>query len=142
MAATRVQSVFSYRSIASGQSYYFDIAVDQSGNRSLRNIQNSRGLIIDTASSLPASVVDDIDLAMDQVGSIMATTSAINGTVSFSDNVSKSVTFSTALLTSTYRVYVNIDGFIPWRVTSKTTAGFTIDLSSSYTGTVSYDVFL
>jgi hypothetical protein len=142
MAGTRTQSVFTYRSLYNGASYYFDIVIDQLGVTNLRNIQNSRGLIIDSATSLPKPVVDDINLAIEQVESIMSTTSAINGSVSFVAESIKSVTFTTPLSGDGYRVYTNVPDFVICRIINKTAFGFSIDLSTDYTGEVSYDVFI
>jgi len=142
MASTRIENTFSYRSIYSNAAYYYEIVVDQSGNLSLRNIRNNRGLIIDSMSSLPKPVVDDINSSMGQVENLMALTSAVNGTISFSNETTKSVVFAEALASATYRVYINIGDFISWRITSQTAAGFTVDLSCAFTGTVKYDVLV
>lgn len=142
MSATRIQAVFSFKSMYNGSPYYYDVIVGQTGDIGIKNLQNMYGLIIDTVSSLPKPVVDDINASIAQVEDTMATTSAINGSETFSGESSKSVVFPSALSSSDYRVYINVDDLIVCRATNKTTAGFTIELSDEHTGTVYYDVFI
>lgn len=72
--------------------------------------------------------------------------SALGGTLTFAqaDNSSKTVTFTSALPTATYRVLLEPSGFFPVRVTSKTKTGFTvalgIELQPAETVDVGYDV--
>lgn len=142
MAATLILAEFTYQSGVSPDIYYFTVVYDQFGNVSVRNIQSPYGLIIDTMTALPQSVTDDICTATAQVESLMAATSAINGTLVFTDEASKTVTFATALSSTSYRVQVTTDQFVVLRVTGKTVTGFTVEASADFTGTVGYDVFI
>lgn len=142
MAGTQVLSEFTYQSGVSPSVYYFTVIVDQFGLVSVRNIQSPFGLIIDTMTSVPQSVVDDMNAAITQVESILAATSAINGTLTFSLETLKTVTFATALTNSTYRVQLDSNAFVGLRVIGKTLTGFTIEASAAFTGTVGYDVFV
>ena len=72
----------------------------------------------------------------------MAGSSAVNGTLDFVAETSKAVEFDTEMATDTYRVTTSTNDFIVTRITNKTTTGFTIELSASYTGSVGFDVFV
>lgn len=142
MAAALVLSEYVYESGGGSQTYRFTVVVDQQGNVSVRNIQNPFGLVMDPWSSIPQSVTDDICTATAQVENLLATTSAVNGELTFSDDTSQSVTFATAFSDTSYRVQVTTDSFVALRVINKTTTGFTVEASSAFTGTVGYDVFV
>ncbi len=142
MAGTRILSEWTYKSGVTPNIYYFTVVIDQSDRVSVRNIQTPFGLIVDSMTSVPDSVVQDINTAITQVESIMSATSAINGTLVFAAETSKSVTFATALTTTTYRVQTTVDQFVPLRITSKTTTGFTVEAAAAFTGNVGYDVFI
>jgi prefoldin subunit 5 len=91
-------------------------------------------------------VIDDmnaaINQAINQVEALMAATSAINGTLTYSAETTKTVAFVTALTSSTYRVQLDSSAFVGLRVIGKTLTGFTIEASAAFTGTVGYDVFV
>jgi len=142
MAATLILAEFTYQSGTSSEAYYFTVVYDQQGNVSVRNIQNAYGLIIDSMTSLPSSVTDDICTATAQVENIMAATSAINGTLAFAAENYKDVVFASALSSTSYRVQVTSDQFVPLRVINKTTTGFTVQAAATFTGNVGYDVFI
>jgi hypothetical protein len=142
MAVERVQSDFSYRSTSGGETYYFNVVVDSSSVVSVRNMKTPNGLIQDSYSSLPQSVVEDIQTAIGQVEDLVAQTSAINGIQSFAGETSKAVAFETAMANTNYRVVFSTEDFISVRVTSKETTGFIIETGVTYTGDVGYDVFV
>lgn len=142
MAYTRAVFDFTYRSGSAGVFYYFTISQDAAGRISLKNIQTPTGRIIDSQTGVPQSVVDDIEAAIEQVENFVAQTSAVNGTLNFVAQTSQSVTFVTAMAGTGYRVYATLPDFVPWRITGKTTTGFTIELGVTYTGAVGYDVFV
>jgi len=142
MAGVLIGSEFTYTSGVPSQQYRFSIVADQTGILSVRNVQSPYGLIIDSMTSVPASVAEDICAALTQVEDILAVTSAINGTLTFSSETSKSVTFATPLTSTGYRVHLTTDQFVLLRVTGKTLTGFTIEASAAFTGTVGYDVLI
>jgi len=142
MAATRILSEFTYRSGVPTQAYRFTVVVDEQGEVSVRNIQSPIGLIIDSVTGVPQSVVDDISTAIGEVENILAQTSAVNGTLTFSSSVSEAVVFTTAMASTTYRVVLSPDTFVPLRITNKTTTGFTVEAGAEFTGSVGYDVFV
>jgi hypothetical protein len=142
VAGTRILSEFTYQSGVSPSVYFFTVVVDQNDLVSIRNVQSPFGLIIDTMTSVPQSVVDDMNAAITQVEGILAATSAINGILTFSLETMKTVTFATALTNSTYRVQLDQSAFVGLRVIGKTPTGFTVEASAAFTGTVGYDVFV
>lgn len=142
MAGTRIAFEGTYTSGTGTSQYRFTVVVDLNGIVSVRDIRTPFGLIMDSMSRLPQSVVDDITAAMGQVEDLLALTSAVNGTLTFVAEAEKSVTFSTAMSNTNYRVYLAPSDFITARVTSKLTTGFTVQLGITFTGTVGYDVFV
>lgn len=142
MAATLAQSEFTYTSGVGTQVYRWTVVVPQTGNPGIRNIQGPFGLIIDTFTEVPESVVTDMNTSLQQVGDILASTTAINGTLVFAASTEQSVTFTTPLSGTTYRVHLSTDSFVPLRITNKTTTGFTVQAGAEFTGSVGYDVFV
>jgi hypothetical protein len=142
MSGTLIQASFVYRSGTSPDLYQFTITQNAAGEIVLQDIQDPYGLIISPYTQIPQSVADDIATAILQVENIMALTSAVNGTVTFSSETEKVVTFATALASATYRVVLSPAIFATFRITSKTTAGFTIEAGASISGDVGYDVIL
>lgn len=141
MALTRTRSDFVYQSGGAGVFYYFTVSMDQAGQVSVRDLQSPMGRLVDSTTPLPQSVTDDISTAISQVKNLMGS-SVVNGNLVFSGETSKTVTFSTPLSGTGYRVVFSPQDFIPIRVTSKTTAGFTVETGITYTGTIGYEVFV
>jgi hypothetical protein len=142
MAATRVQFDATYTSGSGTNLYRFTITVNVAGVVGVRDIRTPFGLLIDSMTSVPQSVVNDINAAIAQVETILAMTSAVNGTLTFVAEGSKEVTFATPMSGTGYRVQLSPSDFVPVRVTNKTTAGFTVQVGVTFTGTVGYDVFV
>lgn len=142
MAATRIATESTYTSGTGQQRYRFTVVVDQGGNVSVRDIVSPFGLIMDSMTRLPQSVVEDIQTAMAQVENLVSVTSAINGTATFSSATEVNVTFTTPMADTNYRVHLSPSDFVPVRVTNKLVTGFTIQTGVTFTGTVGYDVFV
>jgi hypothetical protein len=142
MALTRAVFDFTYRSGSSGVFYYFTISQDSAGRISLKNIQTPTGRIIDSQTGVPQSVVDDIELAIQQVEGFVAQTSAVNGNLAFVAQTVMAVTFPIPFAGTGYRVVLSLADFIPTRITNKTTTGFCIETGVTYTGNIGYDVFV
>jgi hypothetical protein len=142
MAASLAQSEFVYRSGTSPDIYTFTIVSDTLGNISVRDIQDPYGFVLSPYTQIPQSVTTDINSAMAQVETILALTSAVNGTLTFASETEKTVTFASAFASTSYRVQVTSDVFAPFRITNKTVLGFTVQAGSTITGTVGYDVFV
>lgn len=142
MAGTRIAFEGTYTSGSGSSQYRFTVVVDQNGVVSVRDIRTPFGLIMDSMSRLPQSVVDDITAAMAQVEDLLSLTSAVNGTLTFAGQTEQSVTFVTPMSSTNYRVVLTPSDFIPARISSKLVTGFTIQLGVTFTGTVGYDVFV
>jgi hypothetical protein len=141
MAFQRTLSTFTYRSGVAPNYYYFTITLDQSGLVAVKDIQSPQGRIIDSNTSIPQSVTDDIQSAIQQVENFVAQTSAVNGQLTFAAETTKTVTFVTPFAGTSYRVVFSVQDFVPVRVTNKLTTGFTVSVGVTYTGTIGYDVF-
>ena len=141
MAYQRTNFDFTYRSGVSPNYYYFTISLDQSGLISVKNIESPQGRIVDSQTSVPQSVTDDIQSAIAQVENFVAQTSAVNGQLTFAGETTKTVTFVTPFAGTGYRVVFSTQDFIPVRVINKLTTGFTVSVGVTYTGTIGYDVF-
>ena len=142
MAASLAQSEFVYRSGTSPDIYTFTITSDSQGNLSVRDIEDPYGFVLSPYTQIPQSVTADISSAMSAVETILALTSAVNGTLTFTAETSKSVTFAEAFADTSYRVQTTSDVFAPFRITNKTVLGFTVQAGATVTGSVGYDVFV
>ena len=141
MALELQQAEFTYNSTYGSSTYSFTIVYISGDQISVRNITTPYGLIQDPYSSLPSNVVSDIKTATQQVLDTMSS-SAINGTATFTAETSQAITFVTPVDDTTYRVVFSVEDFVAVRVTSKTINGFTIEMGITYTGSVGYDVFI
>ena len=142
MAITRYKTESTYTSLTSlGEQYSFTVVQDISGVVSVRGIETPTGSMEDAYIELPQEVTDDIATAMAELEDLMAS-SSVSGTLAFDAETSKEVVFESALNAETYRVHVSVGDFIPVRITNKTVAGFTIELGSTFTGDVGYDVMV
>lgn len=141
MAGLLVQAEYTYQSGTATEVYQYTIAYEPTQGVFVRNIQNGYGLIVDSYSRVPSSVVADINTSIAQVENIMANTSAVNGTATFNAENYKDILFVSVFADTNYRVQLSSDTFVPLRITSKTTSGFTIQAAATFTGTVGYDVF-
>jgi hypothetical protein len=142
MAYQRTIFEFTYRSGVSPNFYYFTISLDQSGMVSVKNIQSPLGRIVDSNTSIPQSVTDDIQSAIQQVENFVSQTSAVNGQLTFAGETTKTVTFVTPFAGTGYRVVFSTQDFVPVRVTNKTNVGFVVQVGVTYSGIVGYDVFV
>ncbi len=142
MSLTRYTTESTYISTTSlGEQYSFTVVQDLSGVVCVKNISTPTGSISDAYVTLPQEVTDDIATAMGELEDLMAS-SSVSGTLEFADEASKEVAFETAMNTDTYRVYVSIGDFVPFKITNKTVDGFTLELGATYTGDIGYDVFV
>lgn len=142
MALSRIQSSFSYKSSSGGQSYYFTVLVNESGLITVGNIQSSAGAVCDSTTSVPQTVLDDIQTAIGQVETLMSLTSAVNGTATFVAVAFVDIVFATAMSTTSYRVTYSKEDFIQIRTANKTVNGFRIEVGSTYSGDIGWDVFV
>jgi hypothetical protein len=139
--ATLIQAEFTFRSGSSPNLYQFTIVQNQVGAILVRDIQDPYGFVISPYTQIPQSVTADISSAMAQVETLLALTSAVNGTLVFASETEKSFTFATPFANTDYRVQITSNLFAPFRITNKTTTGFTIQAGAQVSGSVGFDVF-
>lgn len=142
---TRVESAFIYQvRLGDGCSplWTFTIVVNQDGTIGVRNVRSIYGSICDSQTQIPGEILDEINAATADVENIVAQSSAVNGTLAFTNQTSQSIVFATPFANTQYRVYVTLQDFIDYRITNRTTTGFDLELNVTYTGSVQYDVFV
>lgn len=133
MAASRIQSVFTFRSGSGASTYYFDVIVNEQGRLAVRNLRSPTGLIQDSMTDLPQSVTDDIQSAIGLVSLLLTEAAAATGTVVFAGETSKDVAVAPGILNNTnYRVvYTTPDGML-LTTEDQTTVGFTVVAPAAY----------
>jgi hypothetical protein len=139
MALTRILGVHTYKSSSGGVSYYFDIVVDEQGLVSVRNIITPTGILRDSTTSLPQSVLDDMGTAKSLTEDLLTETTIDNGNIVFSGDTSRPVVFGTAMNNTNYRVaYTTPDGTV-LTTEDKTINGFNAVAAVAY-GTVAVPI--
>jgi len=133
MALMRIQSVYTYQSTAGGQSYLFEVVIDQQGLVAVKNIRTPLGRMCDSMSQVPEAVAQDMLAAIDLVRLSTDESSVAGGTVTFTGQTLRSVVIAAGLLNNTnYRVYLTSPDGTPLKATSLTTSGFDIEAASTY----------
>lgn len=142
--ATQLRIQFEARYSATttgGQVWYYTVVSDAQNQVGYRDIISPQGPVRDGFTVIPQEINDAIQQSINQVESVLVATSAISGQLVFSDETEKTVNFSTPLADDNYRVHIDAPDFINTRVRFKATTGFVVELGSTYTGTIGYDVF-
>jgi len=132
MTLARQQSLFTYASSSGGVTYYFDITVDAQGLITVGNIRSPQGATT-CSTSIPETVLDDIQAAKLLVQQLVAETSVDSGTITFTGQTEMPVVVVPGTLNNTnYRVaYTTSDGTV--LVTEdKTTTGFNAVVGYAY----------
>ena len=143
MVYFRVQSDFTYRVITgTNQTWYFTVYVDSTGQAGFRDLVSPQGPVRDAYTATPVEVLNAINQAVAQVGDIMVATSAVSGQATFDEATSVEIVFDTPMSGTQYRVHLDAPDFITTRVKYKSTTGFIIEVGSTYTGVIGYDVFI
>jgi len=142
MTLSLIESAFTYRSESGGQSWYYTIVQNMNGVLGIRDILSPYGPLCDSNTQIPQFVLDDQQTAIGQVENILATTSAINGILTFTNDTSQTVTFATPLSNTSYRVQIAQQDPVYFWTTNKSLTGFTINASISFTGFVGFDLFV
>jgi len=142
MTLTLIESAFTYRSESGGQSYYFTVVQNMNGTLGCRDMITPFGPIRDSNTQVPQFVTNDKNTAIGQVENILASTSAVNGILTFTAETSQVVTFSTPLANTSYRVQIAPEDNVMFWTTLKSVGGFTITASTTFSGLVGFDVFV
>jgi len=93
-------------------------------------------------SSIPSEVQRSISNAISKLEDIMAGISTLNGSLNLTAQSEGQIIFTTPLNNTEYRVVFSIDDFVIARVKTRSTTGFTFELSAPYTGIIRYDVLI
>lgn len=93
-------------------------------------------------STYPSEVQRAITDAISRLEDIMAGISTLNGSITLTAQSEGQVVFTSPLANTDYRVIFSIDDFVIGRVKTRTTTGFTFELSAPYTGILRYDVLI
>ncbi len=133
MALTRQQSVHTYTSASGGQTYTFDVVVDAQGLVSVRNIRTPTGPLCGSATTIPQTVMDDMQEATELVVLLQLETEVDSGNVVFSGQTTQAVVIPGGTLNNTnYRVvFTTPDGTV-LTAEAKTTTGFTATAATLY----------
>lgn len=136
MALALRQSVHTYSSSSGGVEYLFDVIVDGQGLVSVRNVKSPNGLIQDPYTSVPQSVVDDMNDAVGAVKTLASESEVASGQVIFNGVTEVDVVLPVGVLNNaSYRVVFTPPDVIRIIATGKTAAGFTAEAAATY-GTV------
>lgn len=133
MALSTVQTVTTYRSFSGAQSYYFDVVIDAQGLVSIRNIKTPVGLLQDSSTPLPQSVLDDMTTATEIAQVRDNETAVTGGIVVFTGQTEQLIAVVPGLLNNTnYRVaYTPPDG-ISFHTANKSTTSFSAVVGTNY----------
>ena len=133
MAAAKVQSVTTYSSGSGGVTYYFDIAVAQTGAVSVRNIRGPRGPITDPLTDIPQSVLDDMTAAKALVLQTQTETAVVTADITFTGETYIDVAIAGGVLNNTnYRVVFSTDDGTVVFAENLTTTGFRASVAAAY----------
>jgi len=119
--------------------YQFTVTSNQFGDITVNNITRDSVAFF---GSYPLPVQQAINDAISRLENIVAGVSTLNGSVLLANQSEGSIVFGSPLPNTNYRVVFSIDDFIPVRVKSRTTTGFTFELATAYTGTLRYDILV
>lgn len=119
--------------------FKFSVSANKYGSISVSSVTKDN---INFIGSYPSAVQQAINDAISKLEVIMSNISTLSGTVTFTNTSEASVLFDAPMPNTSYRVLFSVDDFVFARVKSKTTTGFVVELSTAYTGSVSYDVIV
>ena len=143
MASQRIESAFKYKYVtAMADTYYYEVVADTQLNISVRDIVAPNGQLIDSMTLLPAEVVSDIAASILVVKDLLGLATRLTGEATFVSATSVTVEFAEAQNSTDYSVLLDPSDFVDFRVTAKTTVSFTVESSTTYTGSVRWSLFV
>ena len=142
MSSQRIESAFKYKYVSEqAETYYYTVVADTQSNISIRDIIAPNGQLIDSMTELPEGVITDISSSIAVVKDLLSLTTRLTGEAEFAGTTSVDVAFAEAQSSTEYSVLLDPTDFVSFRVTAKTTASFTIEASTTYTGSVRWSLF-
>ena len=143
MSSQRIESAFKYKYVTvTADTYYYEIVADTQLNISVRDIVAPNGQLIDSMTLLPAEVVSDIAASILVVKDLLGLATRLTSVAEFVSATSVTVEFAEAQNSTDYSVLLDPSVFLDFRVTAKTTVSFTIESSTTYTGSVRWSLFV
>ena len=143
MASQRIESAFKYKYVTTAaDTYYYELVADTQSNISVRNIVAPNGQLIDSMTLLPAEVISDISANIIVVKDLLGLTTRLTGVAEFASTTSVVVEFAEAQNSAAYSVLLDSSDFVDFRVTDKTGVSFTVESSTTYTGSVRWSLFV
>ena len=111
--------------------FKFTVSANKYGSITVSNVSKDN---LAYSGSYPLLVQKAINEAISKLEFIMSNISTLTGSVSLN--------FDSPMPNTDYRVLFSIDDFVFVRVKSKSTTGFTLELSTSFTGDLKYDIIV
>lgn len=143
MSSQRIESAFKYEYVSpTSDTYCYEIVADTQLNISVRNIVAPNGQLIDSMTLLPADVVSDIASSILVVKDLLGLATRLTGVATFASATSVTVEFAEAQNSTDYSILLDPSDFVDFRVTAKTGVSFTIESSTTYTGSVRWSLFV
>jgi len=97
---------------------------------------------ISWSGAYPKEVQNAISSALERIEVLMNNVSVLNGSVDLVNTSEGQVIFDTPLSNTQYRVVFTIDDFVPVRVKTRNTTGFSFETGVEFTGSVKYDILV
>lgn len=119
--------------------FRFTVSANKYGSIVVSNVSKDN---LAYSGSYPLVVQKAINEAISKLEFIMSNISTLTGTVTLNNQSEASVNFDTPMPNTSYRVVFSVDDFVFVRVKSRTTTGFTLELSTAFTGDLKYDIIV
>jgi len=119
--------------------FKFTVSANKYGSISVSNVSKDN---LAYSGSYPLAVQKAINEAISKLEFIMANISTLTGSLTLNNQSEASVNFDTPMPNTSYRVVFSVDDFVFVRVKSRTTTGFTLELSTAFTGDLKYDIIV
>lgn len=143
MSSLRIESSFKYKYVSAvSGTYYYEIVADTQLNVSVRDIVAPNGQLIDSMTLLPAEIISDIASSILVVKDLLGLATRLTGEADFVSTTSVTVEFAEAQNSTDYSILLDPSDFVDFRVTAKTGVSFTIESSTTYTGSVRWSLFV
>ncbi len=97
---------------------------------------------ISWSGAYPKEVQTAISSAIQRIEDLMSNVSSLNGSVELVASSEGQVLFGTPLSNNQYRVIFTVDDFVPVRVKTRNTTGFTFEVGIEFTGKIKYDILI
>ncbi len=129
----RALATHTYQVVANKQTFRFDITLDSNGMMAVRNIQGPHGLIQDSYTALPDTVMNGISAARKIMTQQLSEKQVATGTLTFTGQTSQDAAIPSGVLNNTfYRVVYQTPDGTQLITIGQTTTSFTAEASNVY----------